>query len=246
MKIGIIGIGNIGGTLARKLAANGHEVRVANSKGADAVKDFAAEIGATPTDAQGAVYGADVVILSVPFPAISKLAKVIEGLPSAVPVIDTGNYYPGMRDPQIPEIEAGMVESVWVSQQLGRRVIKAFNNILAYSLAELGRPAGSPDRLAIAVAGDGEVHKRVVMGIVDEVGFDAVDAGSLDDSWRQQPSTPAYCCDWNAKETRQALAAAQKGAAIAKRDRLPEQFAKLGANPSHQEVVAANRQANAA
>lgn len=246
MKIGIIGIGNIGGTLARKLAANGHEVRVANSKGADAVKDFAAEIGATPTDAQGAVYDADVVILSVPFPAISNLAKVIEGLPSTVPIIDTGNYYPGMRDPQIPEIEAGMVESVWVSQQLDRPVIKAFNNILAYSLAELGRPAGSPDRLAIAVAGNGEEHKRVAMSIVDEVGFDAIDAGSLEDSWRQQPSTPAYCCDWNAKEMRQALSAAQKGSAIAKRDRLPEQFAKLGANPSHHEVVAANRQANAA
>lgn len=246
MKIGIIGIGNIGGTLARKLAANGHEVRVANSKGADAVKDFAAEIGATPTDAKGAVYDADVVILSVPFPAISNLAKVIEGLPSTVPIIDTGNYYPGMRDPQIPEIEAGMVESVWVSQQLDRPVIKAFNNILAYSLAELGRPAGSPDRLAIAVAGNGEEHKRVAMSIVDEVGFDAIDAGSLEDSWRQQPSTPAYCCDWNAKEMRQALSAAQKGSAIAKRDRLPEQFAKLGANPSHHEVVAANRQANAA
>ncbi len=245
MKIGIIGIGHIGSTLARKLAANGHEVLVANSKGAVAVKDFAGEIGATPADAQGAVDGADVVILSIPFPAISKIKTVIDSVPSTIPVIDTGNYYPDMRDPRIPEIDAGMVESVWVSQQLGRPVIKAFNNILAYSLAELGRSPGAPDRLAIAVAGDDAAHKRIAMEIVEEVGFDAVDAGTLEESWRQQPSTPVYCCDWNAAETRDALAAAQIGAAIVKRDRLPEMFAKLGANPTHEKINAANRQANA-
>lgn len=245
MKIGVIGIGNIGSTLARKLAANGHEVRVANSKGADAVKPFADEIGAIAADAQGAAAGADVVILSVPFPVVAKLAGALDGVPASVPVIDTGNYYPDMRDPRIAEIDNGMTESVWVSKQLGRPVIKAFNNILADSLARLGRVAGSPDRLAVAVAGDDEAQKKTAMGIVDEVGFDAVDAGSLEDSWRQQPSTPAYCCDWNAEETRSALAAAERGAAAAKRDRLPEQFAKLGENPTHEEVVAANRKANA-
>lgn len=245
MKIGIIGIGNIGSTLARKLAANGHEVRVANSKGADAVKPFADEIGAIAADAQGAAAGADVVILSVPFPVIAKLAGALDGVPASVPVIDTGNYYPEMRDPRIAEIDEGMTESVWVSKQLGRPVIKAFNNILADSLADLGRVAGSPDRLAVAVAGDDEAQKQIAMGIVDEAGFDAVDAGSLEDSWRQQPSTPVYCCDWNAEETRNALAAAEQGAAAAKRDRLPEQFAKLGENPTHEEVIAANRKVNA-
>jgi predicted dinucleotide-binding enzyme len=245
MRIGIIGIGHIGSTLARKLASNGHEVRVANSKGADAVRSFADEIGATPTDAAGAVADADVVILSVPFPAVTKLAEVVAAVPAAVPVIDTGNYYPDMRDPRIPEIDQGMTESVWVAQQLGRPVIKAFNNILAYSLANLGRPSGAPDRLAVAVAGDDPDQKHMAMRIVDEVGFDPVDAGSLADSWRQQPSTPVYCCDWNAEETLAALTAAQKGAAIAKRDRLAEQFAKLGPNPSHADVIAANRLANA-
>ncbi|MFL6761964.1 MAG: NADPH-dependent F420 reductase, partial [Sphingomicrobium sp.] len=136
---------------------------------------------------------------------------LFRGLPERVPVIDTGNYYPGMRDPHIPEIDEGMTESVWVSRQLGRPVIKAFNNILAYSLAELGRPQGSSGRLAIAVAGDNVEAKDVAMRLVDEVGFNPVDAGSLADSWRQQPSTPAYCCDFDADETRRALAAAKPG-----------------------------------
>ena len=108
MKIGIIGIGNIGSTLARKLAQNGHQVRVANSKGADAVKSFAEEIGAIAADAEGAVADADLVILSVPFPAITRLAGLMASVPASVPVIDTGNYYPDMRDPRIAEIDDGL------------------------------------------------------------------------------------------------------------------------------------------
>jgi 8-hydroxy-5-deazaflavin:NADPH oxidoreductase len=246
MKIGIIGIGNIGGTLARKLKAAGHDVRVANSKGPLGVKSFADEIGAAAVDAHGAVDGVDMVIVSIPLPAISRLPKdLLDGVPQTVPVVDTGNYYPGMRDPQIAEIDAGMPESVWVSKQLGRPVVKAFNNILAHSLANLARPQGSPDRLAIAVAGDDAGQKQMVMNIVNEIGFDPVDSGSLDQSWRQQPSTPSYCCDYNAEEMRKGLAEAVKGEAARKRDRLPELFAKLGPNPSHADVITANRSANA-
>ncbi|UDL93093.1 NAD(P)-binding domain-containing protein [Lichenihabitans sp. PAMC28606] len=128
MKIGIIGIGAIGGTLARKLCAAGHEVRVANSKGPEGVRAFAEEIHAIPADTQGAIDGADVVILSIPFPAVAKLPKgSFDSLPESVPVIDTGNYYPGMRDPHIPEIEAGKVESLWVAEQIGRPIIKDWN-----------------------------------------------------------------------------------------------------------------------
>lgn len=246
MKIGIIGIGAIGSTLARKLSANGHEVRVANSKGADAVKEFADEIGATPADAAGAAAGADVVILSVPFSKTSDLAVALEGLPASSTIIDTGNYYPDLRDPRVPVIDEGMPESAWISKQLGRSVIKAFNNILAASLAERGHPAGSPDRLAVAVAGDDDAQKRMAMGIVDELGFDPVDAGSLDESWRQQPATPVYCCDWNAEETRSALTRAKKGVAPAILARLPEQFAKLGQNPTRDQIVASNRVAHVA
>lgn len=246
MKVGIIGIGNIGGTLARKLRAAGHEVRVANSRGADAVRDFAAEIDAIATDTRSAVEGADAIVLSIPLPAVSDLpGDLFEGVPATVPIIDTSNYYPGMRDPQIPELDDGKVESVWVSEQIGRPVIKVFNNILAHSLAELGRPEGADDRLAIAVAGDDLQAKSVVCDLVNDTGFDAVDGGTLAESWRQQPSTPAYCCDWNAEEMRKALDAASPGEAPKKRDRIMDQFAALGSSPSHADIVASNRTTNA-
>lgn len=246
MRIGIIGIGNIGGTLARKLRTIGHEVRVANSKGPSGVKAFADEIGAVAVDTRGAVYGVDLIILAIPLPAVSSLQKgLFDGVPKEVPVVDTSNYYPGMRDPQIADIDAGMPESVWVSNQLGRPVIKAFNNILADSLANLGCLENAPGRLAIAVAGEATAHKQMVMNLINEVGFDPVDAGTLDDSWRQQPSTPAYCCDHNSADMQKALAAAVMGDAPKKRDRLPELFAALGPSPSHAEVIAMNRSANA-
>ena len=115
MKIGVIGTGNIGGTLARKLSAAGHDVRVANSRGLEGVRAFADEIDATAVDTRGAVEGADVIVISIPFPAVAELPKdLFDTVPQDVPVVDTGNYYPGMRDPQIPDIDAGMPQSVWV------------------------------------------------------------------------------------------------------------------------------------
>lgn len=245
MKIGIIGIGNIGGTLARKLASAGKEVRVANSKGVDDVKPFADELGATAADTRGAVSGVDLVIMSIPLHALETLPKdLFKDVPESVPVVDTSNYYPGMRDPQIADLDAGEVESVWVSKQLGRPVIKAFNNILAETLAKFGQPEGAAGRLAVAVAGDDAEAKQVVMGIVNEVGFDPVDAGSLAESWRQQPSTPAYCCDYDAATMRKALAAAAMGEAPEKRDQLPDTMAALGPNPTHANIVAMNRSLN--
>jgi len=245
MKIGIIGTGNIGGTLARKLSAAGNDVRVANSRGPEGVRAFANEIGATAVDIRGAVRGIDVIVISIPFPAVAELPKdLFDTIPQDVPVIDTGNYYPGLRDPQIPEIDAGMPHSVWVSKQLGRPVIKAFNNILAYSLAELGRPEGSPSRLAIALAGDDVSSKQIVMDVVNEAGFDPVDAGSLDESWRQEPGTPAYCCDYDAEATRKGLAAAVKGEAPKKLQRLIEAYRQRGANMTHADIVDLNRSLN--
>ncbi|WP_258232400.1 MULTISPECIES: NADPH-dependent F420 reductase [Pseudomonas fluorescens group] len=242
MKIGIIGTGNIGGTLARKLTAAGHDVVVANSKGIEGARAFASEIGATPSDVFGAVRGAQVIVLSIPLPAVAELPDdLFASVPADVPVIDTGNYYPGLRDANIPAIDDGMTESVWVSRQIGRPVIKAFNNLLAYTLAELGQPEGSPVRLAAAVAGDDERALETVMELVCEVGFDPVYSGSLEQSWRQQPSTPAYCCDYAASDMRRALDAAAKGEAAKIRDRMPENFAKLGNNPSHDEIVVMNR-----
>ncbi|RUO33791.1 NADPH-dependent F420 reductase [Aliidiomarina soli] len=245
MKIGVIGTGNIGGTLARKLIAAGHQVRVANSRGLEGVRPFADEIGAEAVDIRGAVDGAELIILAIPLAAIARLPKsLFESTPGTVPIVSTSNYYPELGDPRIPEIDAGQVESIWVSQQLGLPVIKAFNNILAYSLAELSRPQGAEDRLAVAVAGEDVEQKRIVMGLVNETGFDPVDGGSLDDSWRQQPSTPAYCCDWGAETMRRALPAAVENEAPRKRAQLPEQFGTLGENPTHSDIVALNRSLN--
>ncbi len=245
MKIGVIGIGAIGGTIARKLVAKGHAVSVANSRNADAVKDFAEKIGATPTDAKGAADGADAIVLAIPIPAMETLPKgLFANLPAGVPIIDTSNYYPGMRDPKIESIEAGMVESNWVSRQLGRPVVKAFNNILAYSLAELGKTKGSAGRLAVAVAGDDENAKRTAMEIVNQVGFDPLDSGSLEQSWRQQPFTPAYCCDYGSEDMRKALDAAVEGEAEKIRENWMGVFSQLPPNPTHDDIIALNRRVN--
>jgi predicted dinucleotide-binding enzyme len=125
-------------------------------------------------------------------------------------VVDTGNYYPRQRDGRIDGIEAGMTESRWVAQQLGRPVVKAFNTIYAKHLLELGQPPGTPGRIALPVAGDDEAAKAIVLRLVDELGFDAVDAGSLDESWRQQPGTPVYGTDLDAAGLRRGLSEAKK------------------------------------
>jgi 8-hydroxy-5-deazaflavin:NADPH oxidoreductase len=242
MKIGIIGIGSIGGTLARKLSAVGHEVRVANSRGVETVRPFADDIGATPADAHGAVKGADLVILSIPLPAVAKLTKdLFDEFDGNAPIVDTGNYYPDLRDAHISELDDGKVESVWVSEQVGRPIIKAFNNILAHSLTELGHPAGSPDRIAVAVAGDDSQSKQIVMDIVNEIGFDPVDGGSLSESWRQQPGTPSYCCDYDAKTMRKALNEAVPGKAPRVLKEIFNRFGQLSSTPSHADIININR-----
>jgi predicted dinucleotide-binding enzyme len=251
MKIGVIGIGEIGRTIARRWSEQGHRVRVANSRGADAVRSFADEIGAEAADVYGAVEGADVVLLSMPFTAVAKLpADLFDRAAHGVAIIDTANYYPDVRDPRIAQIDAGMPESVWVSQQLGRPIFKAFNSTMFYALSERGKPEGSPDRLAIPVAGDDAEGKQVVMGLVNDMGFDPVDGGSLEESWRQQPSTPAYCCDYGADKTREGIRAAVKGKAEKIRDTAwREQYGKLFANNPpyaevHADVIALNRSLN--
>jgi 8-hydroxy-5-deazaflavin:NADPH oxidoreductase len=211
MKIGIIGAGHIGGTLTRRLRKLGHEVRVANSKGPETLASLAAETGAVAVDAKDATRDADVVIVTIPESKIPTLPKrMFAGVPASVVVVDTGNYYPRQRDGRIADIEAGMPESRWVEQQLARPVVKAFNNIYARHLLERGKPAGSPDRIALPIAGDNAEAKAVVSRLVDELGFDAVDAGGLDESWRQQPGTPVYAADFNAEGVVRALAAARR------------------------------------
>jgi 8-hydroxy-5-deazaflavin:NADPH oxidoreductase len=209
MRIGIIGAGHIGGTLTRRLSALGHQVSVANSRGPETLKDLARETGATPLTVREAARNGDVVIVTIPMRNIPELPRdLFEGVPENVVVVDTNNYYPRQRDGKIAPIEEGVRESRWVEQQLGRPVVKAFNNIYAQHLLERGKPAGTPGRIALPVAGDEPKAKATVMKLVDELGFDPVDAGGLDESWRQQPATPVYATDHDANGVRRALAAA--------------------------------------
>lgn len=211
MKIGIIGAGQIGSTLARRLRALGHEVFLANSRGPASLAGLAAETGAKAVSAADAARNGDVVVVTIPESKIPDLPKdLFAGVPESVVVVDTGNYYPRERDGRIEGIEQGMTESRWVSRQLGRPVVKAFNTIYAKRLFENGQPAGTPGRIALPVAGDDAAAKAVVIHLIDELGFDAVDAGAIDESWKQHPGTPVYDVDLDAEGVRHALAQATR------------------------------------
>jgi 8-hydroxy-5-deazaflavin:NADPH oxidoreductase len=210
MRIGIIGAGNIGGALARRFSELGHEVSVANSRGPGTLREVEAETGATAVTAHEAARNNDVVVVTIPEKNVPQLPDdLFVGVGDGVVVVDTGNYYPRHRDGPIAKIEEGMPESMWFAQQLGRPVVKAFNNIYAQHLRDHGRSPGSSERIGLPVAGDDQAAKSTVMALVEELGFDAVDAGGLDDSWRQQPGTPVYATDLDVDGVRRALADAR-------------------------------------
>lgn len=211
MKIGIIGAGQIGGTLTRRLSQLGHEVFVANSRGPASLSGLAKETGAKAVTVEEAARAGEVVVVTIPEAKVRNLPKnLLAGVPADVVIIDTGNYYPRERDGRIDEIENGMTESRWVEHQLGRPVVKAFNNIYAKHLLERGRPAGTPGRIALPVAGDDAKAKEVVMRLINQLGFDAVDTGGLDDSWKQQPGSPVYTGDFDSAGVKRALSEAKK------------------------------------
>jgi 8-hydroxy-5-deazaflavin:NADPH oxidoreductase len=211
MKIGVVGAGNIGGALARHLVRLGHDVVVANSRGPETLAAFAAESGATPVSVAEALREREVVVITIPQKAVPALPTALFAkLPASVAVVDTGNYYPELRDGRISELDEGTLDSEWVAKQIGRPVVKAFNNIYAASLDRKGTPKGTPGRIALSVAGDSVPAKATTMHLIDELGFDPVDAGALKESWRQQPGAPAYCNDLDAARLKQALAEADR------------------------------------
>nr|WP_301300400.1 NAD(P)-binding domain-containing protein [Pseudomonas kilonensis] len=240
MKIGIIGAGNIGATLARKLAACGHEVKLANSKAPRSLQNLANEIGVQAVTKEEAVSEVDVVILSIPFAKYPDLKQTLSHVPEQVVVIDTSNYYPG-RDGAIKEVDDGKPESVWVSEQIGRPVVKAWNALLAATLADKGQPAGSSTRIALPVAGDDANAEAIAQDLVEDTGFTALAAGSLEGSWRQQPGTPAYCTELTLPALKSALCAADKTKAPQNRDALLAKFMAPGSQFTHEQIVATNR-----
>jgi predicted dinucleotide-binding enzyme len=209
MRIGIIGAGNIGGSLTRTLTALGHEVHVANSRGPETLADLAAETGALAVWARDAATDADLVILSIPQKNVPDLAPgIVAGARPGAPIIETNNYYPKQRDGYIAEIENGLTESEWVSQHIGAPVYKVFNGIFWQRLLQNGRPKGAEGRIALPIAGADGPAKQIVFELVESLGFDAVDAGPIEQSWRQQPGTPVYGKDYGVDGTVAALAAA--------------------------------------
>src|SRR4051812_18235639 len=217
MRIGILGTGHIGKTLALKLPAAGHDVKVANSRGPETIGADVLAIGARAVSSAEAVAEVDVVILSIPLNRLPSVAPLVADLPAETVVIDTSNYYP-FRDEKLDAIEAGQVESLWVSEQLGRPIVKAWNCIGSDSFARKGTAPGSPSRIALPVAADRDADRQVGMALVEDTGFEAFDAGTLAESWRQQPGAPCYCTDLTLEELPAALAGAERARLPKRRD----------------------------
>jgi hypothetical protein len=219
--IGFIGSGMIGGTVARLSLAAGHRVVMSNSRGPETLHDLVAELGALATAATAAqaAEAGDLVVVSIPVKAISDVpAKPLAGKP----VLDTGNYYP-QRDGQIEVLENGALTSSGLLQRYlpDAHVVKVFNNIYYKHLESLTRPSGASDRTALPIAADDAAAKAAVTAYLDSIGYDAVDGGTLADSWHQEPNTPVYGAPYgpfssetghpaNAATIRTALAAANR------------------------------------
>jgi 8-hydroxy-5-deazaflavin:NADPH oxidoreductase len=242
MRFGIIGAGPIGSNISKKLVKNGHDVKIADARGIERLEGK--KLTGIPVSAEDVITNIDVLIISIPFHAMPSIRNFINQVGEEVIIVDTSNYYP-FRDGEIKEIDNGTVESVWVSNQLGRPVIKAFNNLLAYTLENEGTSEDSR-RIAMAIAGNDPSQKQVVTDVVNELGFDTVDSGSLSDSWRQQPGTPAYCTELTKEELTNALKKANKEKAPLLRDKAMEKFAELAEKKegefSHKDIVNINRE----
>jgi 8-hydroxy-5-deazaflavin:NADPH oxidoreductase len=237
MKIGIVGAGNIGSALAAHFRKLRHTVLVANSRGPETLSQVAEQTGATPVDLSEVAKRVDLLVITIPMKSVPLLPKdLLFHLPDASPIIDTGNYYP-LRDRTIAEIKEGMVESEWTSRVLGRPVIKAFNNILADSLLHKALPKGDKNRIALPVSGDDARSKQLVMALIDEMGFDAIDAGPLSESWRYQPGTPAYCSDPAIQQLPLLLDRAKRDKAAGNRDQAAKLMARLRPDFPPQELV---------
>jgi predicted dinucleotide-binding enzyme len=190
--LGLIGSGMIGGTLARLAVAAGIDVVLSNSRGPETLADLVAELGgharaATPVEAAEA---GDLVVATIPLSAHTQLpAAALDGKT----VIDTMNYYPE-RDGHVAELDSNELTSSELVQRhlAGSHVVKASNNIAFMGLQTLARPAGDSDRSALPIAGDDAAAKTEVARLLNALGYDAVDIGSLADSWRSEPNTPVY------------------------------------------------------
>jgi 8-hydroxy-5-deazaflavin:NADPH oxidoreductase len=208
--IGFIGAGNIGQAVARLALVHGYDVVLSNSRGPETLDDVVARLGpnAEADTAEGAAARGDIVVVTIPLKAYRDVP--VEPLAGKV-VIDTNNYYP-QRDGRIEELEDGSTTSSSLLQRHlpDSHVVKAFNHIMSAHLLEHAQAAGTADRRALAIAGDDADAKATVGRLIDELGFDVVDIGTLAESWRIQPDTPGYGPRLDAEGLRAALAAARR------------------------------------
>jgi predicted dinucleotide-binding enzyme len=207
MKIGIIGSGRIGATLARLLVGAGHEVAVANRHTPETLRALHDELGGAlhPASVEEAAHFGEVVVVSIPFHSIDQLpAPALAGKI----VVDSNNYYPG-RDGSVPALDNDEITSTELLAQhlAGARIVKAFNTMYFVTLAESGDPAkDESDRRALFVAGDDEDAKRVVAGLIEGIGFAAIDTGSLAEGGRrQQPGSDIYNKEMSGADARRIL-----------------------------------------
>lgn len=239
MKFGIIGAGTIGSIISKNLVKNEHDVKIADARGIEHLEGK--ELAGTPVLIEDVITNIEVLIISLPLTALPSIRNIIEQVGEEVIVVDTSNYYPS-RDQKIAEIENGMVESDWVSNQLGKPIIKAFNNLLAHTLENEGTPEGTSGRIAMAIAGNDVSQKQIIMDVVNQLGFDTVDSGSLSDSWRQQPGTPAYCTELTKEELTKALEKANKEKAPFLRDKVIEKLSASNFPLANKDIVNMNRE----
>ena len=208
--IGLIGAGHIGAQVARLAVAAGYDVVISNSRGPETLSALVAELGARAraATAADAARAGDIVVVSVPLKNYRDVP--VEPLAGKI-VIDTNNYYP-QRDGHIPELDN---ESTTTAELLQAhlptsKVVKAFNHIYAAELTTHGQPKGTPNRRAFVIAGDDNGAKTTVTHLLDQFGFDTVDAGPLKEGWRIQRDTPGYGPRRTAEEMRRDLAAARR------------------------------------
>ena len=208
--IGLIGSGNIGQAVAHLAVNAGYDVVLSNSRGPDTLQDVVAELGerADADTAEGAATRGDLVVVTIPLK--NYVDVPVEPLAGKV-VIDTNNYYP-QRDGQIAELDDHSTTSASMLQGHlpDSKVVKAFNHIQAGHLREQGKPSGTEGRRALAIYGDHTDAKQVVGELIDGFGYDVVDGGPLEESWRIEPGTPGYGAELGADGLRSALESAQR------------------------------------
>jgi predicted dinucleotide-binding enzyme len=206
MNIGIIGAGFIARAVATVAIKHGHDVMVSNTRGPDTLFSLVGTVGCKAGTPEEAASFGDIVLVAIPLKAYRTIpAAPLDGKI----VLDANNYYPE-RDGHIDELDRNEITtSELLARHLpGSKVVKVFNAIKAADIETDGRPAGTIDRRAHPIAGDDATSKKVVVELLDQFGFDVVDAGPLSEGRRFQKDTPAYCVPMSFRKLQEALAAA--------------------------------------